>query len=80
MPALLETPPVNTRSSSSFTLLTRLRTRFAEAKWMPAAMSSRARPRARNEMISDSANTVHWLLIAGSDPACREAGPTCLTV
>ena len=41
MPRLLETPPEKTRSGSKPSRLTRLRTRRAEAKWIPAAMSSR---------------------------------------
>ncbi len=58
MPLLSATPPVNTTSSFSPTLLAREPTLAAMESWIPLTISSIFDPLASCEITSDSAKTV----------------------
>ena len=63
MPAFFATPPTNAICSFSPILFAITRTRCAMLAIKPAAISSFETPLARSEITSDSANTVHILVM-----------------
>src|SRR5579883_829822 len=76
MATLRATPPVKVISGSIPTRRRRDRLREAIATWTPMRTSSTFRPRASQPRISDSAKTVHVVVITTGDRAWSARGPS----